>query len=230
MFLKVRSRSHLRKNGRRTASDPTNSFNWKKAYQTSFKCTRNSKFIYFNFKFLHRRLATNSFLQKIGIKDNDKCTFCHIERENLIHLFWECEKQNPFWADVLTWIKSSQIALQKNQLTIDTALGLRPDNSDYKLQINFICLTAKYFIWISHSKGQDPTIGRFLHFIKQTYEIEKKPSRTGEKKWDPLVPYLQLETASTRFVFLWVFFCGLDWLHFLTILYQIFYKAQVILL
>ena len=72
-----------------------------------------------------------------------------------------------------------------------------------------------FFIWICHSKGQDPIIGRFLNFIKQTYEIEKN-SRTAEKKWDLFVSFLQLETevstASTCF-------CDLDWLHFLTILY-----------
>ena len=143
--------------------------------------------------FVHRRLATNSFLQNIGIKDNDKCTFCHNERENLIHLFWECEKTKSFWADVSTWIKSSQMPSEKSQLTLETTLGLRPDSPDYKLQINFVCLTAKYFIWLCHSKGQDPTIGRFLHFIKQTYEIEKN-CRKAEKKWDLLVPYLQPET------------------------------------
>ena len=114
-------------------------------YKPSFKCTRNSKFIYFNFNYLHRCLATNSFLQKIGIKNNDRCTFCQDERENLIHLFWECEKTKSFWANVSTWMQSSQIPLQRNQLTIETALGLRPDSSDYKLQINFICLTARHF-------------------------------------------------------------------------------------
>ena len=45
------------------ASDINESFNWKMAYQISFKCTKSYKLIYFNFKFLHRRLATYSFLQ-----------------------------------------------------------------------------------------------------------------------------------------------------------------------
>ena len=40
------------------------------ACQLSASCTRNSKLIDYKFRFLHRRLATNSFLQKIGIKGN----------------------------------------------------------------------------------------------------------------------------------------------------------------
>ena len=78
------------------ASDINESFNWKMAYQISFKCTKSYKLIYFNFKFLHRRLATYSFLQKIGIKDKDKCVFCQKERETLIHLFGNVKKQELF--------------------------------------------------------------------------------------------------------------------------------------
>ena len=58
-------------------------------YRSSFLCTRISKLIVFQFKLLHRRLATNSFLTKINLKDNEQCTFCpENDRESLIHLFW----------------------------------------------------------------------------------------------------------------------------------------------
>ena len=70
--------------------------NWKVAYQTSFQCTKSSKLITFNFKLLHRRLPTNCFLKKVGLRDDDKCSFCNKETENLIHLFWRCEKQKIF--------------------------------------------------------------------------------------------------------------------------------------
>ena len=66
---------------------------WRKVYQTSAVCTRNSKTnIYINFRFLHRWLATNSYLQKIGIRQDRKCNFCHNEREDLFHIFWQCQK------------------------------------------------------------------------------------------------------------------------------------------
>ena len=37
---------------------------WEVAYEMAFKCTKSSKLRVFNFKFLHRRLATNTFLKK----------------------------------------------------------------------------------------------------------------------------------------------------------------------
>ena len=36
---------------------------WKSAYEIAFECTKNSKLIIFNFKFLHQHLATNTFLK-----------------------------------------------------------------------------------------------------------------------------------------------------------------------
>ena len=45
-------------------------------YQLSFLCTKISKLIVFQFKLLHRRLATNCSLTKITLKNNEPCTFC----------------------------------------------------------------------------------------------------------------------------------------------------------
>ena len=47
---------------------------WRKAYQLSAVCTKSSKLIDFNFRFLHRRPATNSFPQKIGTREDGTCT------------------------------------------------------------------------------------------------------------------------------------------------------------
>ena len=70
---------------------------WKTVYRTPLLCTKITKIIVFQFKLLHRRLATNSFLTKINLKDNEQCTFCQNDKETLIHLFWTCEISTLFW-------------------------------------------------------------------------------------------------------------------------------------
>ena len=67
---------------------------WYKAYQSALKCTKRTRLVEFQFKFLHRRISTNDFLTKIGIKDNPDCSFCNEELEKLTHLFWSCSKVN----------------------------------------------------------------------------------------------------------------------------------------
>ena len=70
---------------------------WDTVYRSPFLCTKISKLIVFQFKLLHRRLATNSFLTKINLKDNKQCTFCQKDTETLIHLFWTCSVSTLFW-------------------------------------------------------------------------------------------------------------------------------------
>ena len=63
--------------------------NWKNTYSLAFMCTKETKLREFQFKLLDRRIATNDFLHKIGLKPIDSCTFCGETIENRIHLFWK---------------------------------------------------------------------------------------------------------------------------------------------
>ena len=67
-------------------------------------CTNESKLRVFQFKLLHRKLATNCFLFKIGIKSNDQCSFCKESSETLLHLFWECSSVKSFWNEISNWM------------------------------------------------------------------------------------------------------------------------------
>ena len=64
--------------------------------QAANTCTTSSKLTDFNFRFLHRRLPTNSYLQKLGVKEDGKCSFYHVEKEHLTHIFWKCQKTKIF--------------------------------------------------------------------------------------------------------------------------------------
>ena len=81
---------------------------WKKTFQPARTCTNNTKIIIFQFKFLHRRLPTNSFLYKIAIKD-DLCTFCQEETDTLLHLFWQCKVTSLFWGTFFQRLQSCSL-------------------------------------------------------------------------------------------------------------------------
>jgi hypothetical protein len=46
----------------------------------------------FQYRLLHRILATKAFLHKIGLSADDLCCFCNIHSETLEHLFFDCNK------------------------------------------------------------------------------------------------------------------------------------------
>ena len=77
---------------------------WEMTYKLPFYSTKATKLIIFQFKLLHRRLATNDFLNKIGIRENDICTFCRSEKESVFHLFWSCSETSSFWRDFMKWL------------------------------------------------------------------------------------------------------------------------------
>ena len=55
---------------------PTNDIiSWTEAYLLAKKCTKSTKLIEFQFKFLHRRVATNNFLFRIGLQGDENCSF-----------------------------------------------------------------------------------------------------------------------------------------------------------
>lgn len=63
---------------------------WNADYSlSSCGCTKSTTLINFQYRFLNRILPTNSFLTKIGIKQDPNCSFCRCRNtaENLVHLF-----------------------------------------------------------------------------------------------------------------------------------------------
>ena len=75
-------------------------------------------------------------------------------------------------------------------LQLGTALGLKPDIFKYKLQINFCCLLAKYYIWICKLKTFPPILNNFLGYMKHIYAMEKKSKTFNRNKWEALEGFL----------------------------------------
>ena len=166
--------------------------NWKAAYLLTRQCTNSSRLIEFQFKLLHRRIPTNSFLQKIGLKESDKCSFCGVELETLNHLFWDCDETQCFWSKVVAWLKECKVVQESYILEITTALGLRPDTSNLKLQINYCLLQARFFVWCCKVKEKIISWINFKQILKRNFEIETAghPNKLELKKWTLLSPFL----------------------------------------
>jgi len=69
---------------------------WKKVYLLPFNLTLDTGLRYFQYKILSFILTTNKHLVRYGIKDSDKCEFCHMVSEDLMHLFWLREHVQTF--------------------------------------------------------------------------------------------------------------------------------------
>ena len=103
---------------------------WNSAYCLAARCTKRTKLINFQYRFLHRALPTNLLLTKINNKQDPNCSFRHNHPENLIHLFWNYSKTAAFWENVTEKLKQCNfISINKLPKTASIYLGLRPDTS-----------------------------------------------------------------------------------------------------
>ena len=138
------------------------------------------------------------FLKKVELRDDDKCTFCNKEVENLMHLFWRWEKTKNVWDSLFKWMQSCQLPLgELNYLLVKAALGLRPDRSKHKLHINVCYVIAKHSIRFCRLKEHPPNWNNFLLYLKHIYQLENN-AFTATKKWEPLLPYISLLTRVSK--------------------------------
>ena len=108
-----------------------------------FWCTKETKLIEFQFKSLHRRITTNDFLYKIGIKQSDSCSFCEEVTENLVHLFWSCKYSNAFWKDDIMQNTSKVEKFNRSEALL---FGWINDAKD--LLLHHLLFIARHYIYI----------------------------------------------------------------------------------
>ena len=76
---------------------------WKKYNSIPFNCL-NTTLTWFQYRLIHRIIATNKFIYKIHYVKSNTCTFCSTEPETLQHLFYDCQIVKNLWEEVQIWI------------------------------------------------------------------------------------------------------------------------------
>ena len=147
-------------------------------------CSNSSKLRNFQFKLLHRRIATNSFLQKLGIKDTDLCTFCMKETETLTHLFWICEETCKFRTSLEHWLHSEKMLSETKEINKLSAFGLNTEPESTFL--GFCTLAARYYIsthadWEKLSPRRIPLQNSWniMLVLKEKYFVKKILKKNG---------------------------------------------------
>ena len=77
-----------------------------------FFITKDTKLQNFQFKLSAQNFA--SFLYKCGLKETELCTFCMETKENLLHLFWNCNLIPNVWFVVKNCLMIYGITLPLN--------------------------------------------------------------------------------------------------------------------
>ena len=168
------------------------SLNWKTIFK-KVKIIPNIKIKWFQTRILHRILGTNIILEKMLVKNNNLCSLCQKEKENIQHLFWKCEFAQTFWRDLQTNVNNYCNHLVNVKLNENIVL-LNYDEYFHSDAIFDLILTlAKYFIYKNKINNTIPNYVGFKQYLKMHYEIEKHAALV-------MMNYMQFKAKWTMYM------------------------------
>ena len=121
---------------------------------------------------IHNILTTNKSVSKFKHDQSEKCSFCGIQSESIVHLFGECNIIMVFWNELQQIINSrcnvtEQLALNNSSIL----LGLDPTQTQNKV-IDQIILFAKQYIYNCKVFKRDIKVRAFLSILLNKYKVE----------------------------------------------------------
>ena len=106
------------------------------------------------------------------VRSNNLCSFCSTERENIQHLFWNCDVVKNFWACLELNVNKCNQEINVKLTELFILFGYN-QNCKSDRAFDYIVLLAKYFIYTNRCKNTIPNYNLFLKFLKRKYEIER---------------------------------------------------------
>jgi hypothetical protein len=111
-------------------------------------------------------LTTNTFLFKIKIKQDPRCSFCKKENENMIHLLCECEDVQILLEALDNWtLKNDNFTLNYNKKTF--TLGYRKEQNS--LISNTILLAMTYYIYTCRCLSKNLALTALKYILQELY-------------------------------------------------------------
>ena len=143
---------------------------WKCINSLMFKITQDTYIRWFQYRIIHRTIATNVMLYRYNIVNSELCTFCGQSAETIFHLFIECMHVDSFWKELRLWF----LQVAYIDITLDPfdicLIKKVPKN---QAVLNLIITLAKRHIYNQRLSKKIPRVDVFLLELKKYYFIEK---------------------------------------------------------
>lgn len=163
-----------------------NILQWESIFIQPYKLTIDTKLREFQYKTIMRIIPDNTFLYKCHLVPSNLCDFCFMSIDSITHMFWECPIIQAFWRDVECDLErklSTNIDLNLENILFCNRQN-HEQNSRYKsFIINYIILSAKYFIFKCKCNSDNPNLAKFKHVIKTNEKIEETIALTKNKMY-----------------------------------------------
>ncbi len=149
--------------------------------------TLSTKLRSFQLRLLHCAITTNEKLFKWKILDSDKCTFCNISVETVIHLIWECPVAKHIWNQIETWVKNRSNRTLNIRLENIVFCKFAPKPLDW---VNTLCLTTTQYLYSCRCLKVIPNFACLkqtfldMHSLEKYIAIKNNKLKKHEIKWN----------------------------------------------
>ena len=150
--------------------------NWKTCFLYTHKI-QDIKLKWFQLRIIHRCLGTNVILKEIGVRSDDKCSFCGMQKDKIEHMFWYCSVVERFWNGLIDLFKTKCNNASNAKVTLLLVLLGHDKEIRTDRVFDFIILFAKYYIYSCKTCSDLPQISIFLRKLKARYNIEEHNAR-----------------------------------------------------
>jgi hypothetical protein len=160
---------------------------WAKCFKVCLSSKLNNSLMWFQYKIIFRILGTNYQRYKMKQIDSPNCQHCDVAQD-LIHMFVDCPLVTPIWDN----IQHKLITILNWPHNLDkTTILLGYLDQEYLIPINFILITAKYYIFQSiYNKKLLKTTDLWKE-IQTHYRYQKQVFQSDINIWSPLEQILE---------------------------------------
>ena len=131
---------------------------WKQVFLKLKATTNDPRLIWLQYRIIHNILTTNKSVSKFKHDQSEKCSFCGIQSESIVHLFGECNIIMVFWN------KLQQIINSRCNVTEQLALN-----------------NSSILLGLDPTQTQNKVIDQMISYKSHTWSKKKKPKR----RWTP---------------------------------------------
>ena len=134
---------------------------------------KDVKLKWLQMRIIHRIIATNIVLNKMGVTANTQCGFCNDKKDSIEHMFWKCACTRRFWTSLETILKEKcetalNVKFTQNLVLFGTEIDIKTDTV-----FDLVILQAKQFIYKCKLDKCLPTLSCFLQQLMLKHKIDE---------------------------------------------------------
>ena len=169
---------------------------WQRCKKITSQIKHHNDLIWLQTQIVRNTLKTNSIVSKFVPTVNENCTFGCVEKETILHLFYQCVHTNNFLKDINQWLINvhNKYSIPVNRLNI--LFGIH--NEEANSERNLLIMVAKKYIWLEKFRELAPTLNRFQSYLldfllnlKAIHAIKNDTDQFAED-WDALIVHIQV--------------------------------------